>query len=100
MNIFNYVKSSVPIMDVICDYVVLKEVETVYKGMCPFKKCSTNVDNQCIAAFTVNPSKEVFYCFYCHKGGDVISFIQEIQRIAPNEAAIFIIEKYVLKMQK
>jgi DNA primase len=101
MNIFNYVNSSVKIMDVINDYVTdLKEVDTFYKGICPFEKCTSNIDNQYIARFTVNPSKEVFYCFHCHKGGDVTSFIQEIKHITPNEAVLFIIEKYILKIDK
>jgi len=71
--------SRVRILSVISKYISLKEVESYWKGNCPF-----HIDES--FSFTVNPTKNVFYCFQCHVGGDVITFISKIKNCSPLEA--------------
>jgi DNA primase len=49
------------------------------KGLCPFHDEKT-------ASFTVTPARQYWYCFGCGRGGDVISFLQEIEGLAFAEA--------------
>ena len=48
-------------------------------GLCPFHEEKT-------ASFSVSPGKQIFYCFGCQKGGNVIKFIQEIEGLSYPEA--------------
>ena len=68
MNLFQYIKTRLSILDIINEYTKLKKVGNDFKGHCPFHHEKT-------ASFTVSPDKEIFYCFGCHVSGDVISFI-------------------------
>ena len=66
--------SSVDLVDVISRYVPLKRSGSNYSGCCPFHHEKT-------PSFMVSPSKQIFKCFGCGKGGNVFSFVQEIERI-------------------
>ena len=87
MNLFSFIKQRVPILDVVSDYATLKKAGHYWKGCCPFHHERT-------ASFTVTPHKEIFYCFGCHVGGDVISFIAKIEHCSPLEAARHLVEQH------
>jgi len=87
MNIFSYIKTRIQILDVISEYTSLKKAGTYWKGHCPFH-------NERTASFTVSPSKEIFYCFGCHSGGDVITFIAKIEGCSQLESAKHLAERY------
>ncbi len=87
MNIFNFIKSQISILDVVKEYTTLKPAGTYHKGTCPFHHEKT-------ASFTVSPHKGIFYCFGCHKGGDVISFIASIENCSQLEAAQHLADRY------
>lgn len=87
MNIFSYVKSRIAIIDVVNEYTTLKKNGAYWKGHCPFHSERT-------ASFTVTPHKEIFYCFGCHEGGDVVAFITRAEHCSALEAARHIAEKY------
>lgn len=87
MSIFDIIKQKVNILNVISEYVTLKKIGSYYKGRCPFHSEKT-------ASFTISPGKEIFYCFGCQLGGDVISFISKIESCSQMEAAKIITEKY------
>ncbi len=89
MNLFDFVKSNLSIVDVVSEYVTLRPAGSYLKGKCPFH-------SEKDASFTVSPDKQIFYCFGCHAGGDVISFIAKIENLSQMEAATFLIEKYNL----
>lgn len=91
MNLFSYIKSRTPILDVVQEYCTLKKAGSYWKGPCPFHSERT-------ASFTVSPHKDIFYCFGCHQGGDVISFIATLERCSQKEAADFLIERYNLEI--
>lgn len=87
MNLFNFIKQRLPILDVIGEYATLKKAGLYWKGCCPFHYEKT-------PSFSVSPHKEIFYCFGCHAGGDVISFITKIEHCTPLEAAQHLVERY------
>lgn len=88
MNLFNFIKRSVRILDVVNEYTTLKKSGGLYwKSPCPFHQEKT-------PSFTVSPEKEIFYCFGCNESGDVISFIAKIEKMSQYEAAQYLIEKY------
>lgn len=91
MNLFSVIKQKLSILDVIADYATLKKAGNYYKGCCPFHHERT-------ASFTVSPHKEIFYCFGCHVGGDVISFIAKIEHCSPLEAARHLVERYAINI--
>jgi DNA primase len=68
------------IVDVVSRYVRLEKKSGINLfGLCPFHDEKT-------PSFSVVPSKQIFYCFGCHKGGNVIKFIQEIEHVSYPEA--------------
>lgn len=91
MNLFSFIKSRVAILDVISEYTKLRKAGLYWKGTCPFHHEKT-------ASFTVSPHKEIFYCFGCHSGGDVISFIAKIEQCSQIEAAQQLAEKFNLEL--
>lgn len=92
MNLFNFIKRSVHILDVVNEYTTLKKSGGLYwKSPCPFHQEKT-------PSFTVSPDKDIFYCFGCHESGDVISFVAKIEKMSPFEAAQYLIEKYNLQV--
>lgn len=87
MNLFSYIKQRLPILDVVSEYATLKKAGLYWKGCCPFHHERT-------ASFSVSPHKEIFYCFGCHTGGDVISFIAKVEHCTPLEAARHLVDRY------
>lgn len=74
------------IVRVIQDYVQLKKKGANWMACCPFHKEKT-------PSFSVSPTKEIFYCFGCHKGGSVFNFVMEMERVPFPEAIKIIAEK-------
>ena len=60
------------IEEVIGDFVELKKRGVNYLGRCPFH-------NEKTPSFTVSPTKGIYKCFGCGKGGNVVNFIMEIE---------------------
>ena len=67
------------IVTVISRYVELKPKGRKLWGLCPFHGEKT-------ASFSVSPDKQLFYCFGCHVGGNVITFVKEIEHLTFAEA--------------
>ena len=68
-----------PIEDVVGQYVSLKRSGSNMFGLCPFHGEKT-------ASFSVNPSKGIYYCFGCHKGGGAVNFMMEIEGLSYPDA--------------
>lgn len=66
------VKSKTDIVDVVSTYVPLKKAGRNLSGLCPFHGEKT-------PSFMVSPERQVFKCFGCGEGGDVISFLEKIE---------------------
>ena len=91
MNLFSYLKTRIFIMQVVSEYTTLKKAGLYWKGQCPFHTEKT-------ASFTVSPHKEIFYCFGCHVGGDVIAFIARMEHCSQKEAAYHLIDRYQIEL--
>ncbi|MBC8388109.1 MAG: DNA primase [Actinobacteria bacterium] len=88
----NELKSRISIQDIVSNYVNLKKTGKSYVGLCPFHKEKT-------PSFTVDSIKQLYHCFGCGEGGDVISFIMKIENMEFVEAVEFLAKKvgYSLK---
>ena len=64
------IRESADIVQVIGEYVELKRTGADFRGPCPFHQ-GTNKN------FSVSPKKKIYYCFVCHEGGDVFTFLQK-----------------------
>ena len=78
-SLMSEIRSRNNIVQVVGDYVSLKKAGGSYKGLCPFHGEKT-------PSFTVQESRQFFYCFGCQTGGDVISFVMEMHGYAFPEA--------------
>jgi DNA primase len=74
------------IVRVIQDYVSLKKKGANWMACCPFHQEKT-------PSFSVNPAKDIFFCFGCQKGGSVFNFVMEIERVSFPEAVKIVAEK-------
>jgi DNA primase len=81
------------IVRVIQDYVQLKKKGANWMACCPFHKEKT-------PSFSVSPTKEIFYCFGCHKGGSVFSFVMEIEGVGFGEAIKIVAERVGMPLPK
>lgn len=79
------------ITDVVSRYVSLTKKGGNLFGLCPFHTEKT-------PSFSVSPDKQFYHCFGCGKGGGVISFIMEIERLTYPEAVRFLAEKAGLEI--
>ena len=75
------------ITEVISEFVNLKRRGVNYLGLCPFH-------NEKTPSFTVSPSKGIFKCFGCGKGGNAVNFIMEHESLTYPEALKYLARKY------
>jgi DNA primase len=80
------VKQQADIVRVIGDYVRLKKSGQNFTGLCPFHGEKT-------PSFAVHPVKQIFHCFGCGKGGDVFTFVMEMEKCQFPEAVRMVAEK-------
>ena len=73
-NTLEQIRAASDIVDVIGSYLPLKRAGANFTALCPFHREKS-------PSFNVNPHKQIFYCFGCHKGGDVFSFVKEHENI-------------------
>ncbi len=71
-EILNEVRQANDIVDVISQYIHLKRSGRNYFGLCPFH-------NEKSPSFSVSPDKQIFHCFGCGVGGNVITFVSKIE---------------------
>ncbi|MDR2501104.1 MAG: DNA primase [Treponema sp.] len=69
------------------DHVRLDKRNGSYWGCCPFHHEKT-------PSFKVDPDRKLYYCFGCHKGGTIISFIMEMETLSFAEAIEFLAKRY------
>jgi DNA primase len=68
------IRGASDIVDIIGSYLPLKKAGANFVALCPFHKEKT-------PSFNVNPHRQIFHCFGCHKGGDVFTFVKEYENI-------------------
>ncbi|MGY5269626.1 DNA primase [Lactiplantibacillus plantarum] len=77
------VRSAVNIADFIGQYVQLKKAGKNLFGLCPFHEERT-------PSFSVNEQKQIFHCFSCGRGGNVFSFIMDLENLSFPEAVVMV----------
>ena len=85
------IKSHIDIVEFISDYVALKKSGQNYKGLCPFHSEKT-------PSFMVSQTKQIFHCFGCAAGGDVVSFLMKHDNLPFGEALQYLAKKSGLKI--
>jgi len=68
------IRAASDIVDIIGSYLPLKKAGANFVALCPFHKEKS-------PSFNVNPHRQIFHCFGCHKGGDVFAFVKEYENI-------------------
>jgi DNA primase len=86
------IRAASDIVDVIGSYLPLKRAGANFVALCPFHREKT-------PSFNVNPHKQIFHCFGCHKGGDVFTFVQEYESIAFAEAVRRLAERAKIPLE-
>ncbi len=79
------------ILEVVQDYVTMRKRGVNYLGNCPFH-------NEKTPSFTVSPSKGIFKCFGCGKGGNAVNFIMEHEHLGYVDALKFLAKKYNIEV--
>ena len=74
------------IVDVVSGYVKLQKKGSSYFGLCPFH-------NEKSPSFSVSQGKQIYYCFGCGAGGNVISFVMQYENYTFQEAVKFLAQK-------
>ncbi len=85
------VLESADIVEIISRFVDLKKAGTIHKGLCPFHDEKT-------PSFSVSPAKQIFKCFGCGKGGNVIQFLLAQNKTYP-EAIKFLADAYNITLE-
>lgn len=87
------IKQKIDIVDLIREYVPIKPAGLNFRGACPFHREKT-------PSFMVSPEKQIWHCFGCGKGGDIFSFIMEIENVEFAEALRILAPKAGVVLRK
>lgn len=87
----NEILGNSDIVAIIGDYVDLKKSGNSYKGLCPFH-------NEKTPSFTVDDRKQLFHCFGCGEGGDVVSFIMHKEGLSYIDSMKYLAKKAGIKL--
>lgn len=90
-EIVEEVRSRNDIVDVISGYVKLQKKGSNYFGLCPFH-------NEKSPSFSVSPQKQMYYCFGCGAGGNVITFLMEYESYTFPEALKVLADRAGVKL--
>ena len=83
MNHSEEIKAKLDIVDIVSEYLSLKAAGSNFRGLCPFH-------NEKTPSLMVSPDKQIWHCFGCGKGGDLISFVMGMEGLDFVEALKFL----------
>ena len=80
------------IVDVVSGYTSLRKRGSTYTGLCPFHSEKT-------PSFSVSADKGLYYCFGCGEGGDVVSFIRQLENLSFAEAVEHLSDRFAIPLE-
>ena len=92
-NTIQKVNDTAEILDVVGAFIKLKRRGANYLGNCPFH-------NEKTPSFTVSPSKGIYKCFGCGKAGNVITFVQEHEKLTYPETIVWLAKRYNIEVEE
>ncbi len=87
------IHEAIDIVDVVSDFVALKKKGTSWQACCPFH-------NEKSPSFSVSPVKGIFHCFGCHKAGNALTFVMEVEKCSYPEALRYLAKKYHIEIEE
>lgn len=87
------IHEAIDIVDVVSDFVALKKKGTSWQACCPFH-------NEKSPSFSVSPVKGIFHCFGCHKAGNALTFVMEVEKCSYPEALKYLAKKYHIEIEE
>ena len=85
------IRSRFDIVEVVSSYIELKKAGRNYQGLCPFHPEKS-------PSFTVSPEKQLFHCFGCQAGGNLFTFIMQLEGLSFPEAARFLARRVGIEL--
>jgi DNA primase len=92
-NTIERILEAAHIEDVVGEFVSLRRAGTVMKGLCPFHDEKT-------PSFVVSPTRGIYKCFGCGKGGNVVHFIMEHEQLSYPEALRWLARRYNIEIKE
>ena len=92
-HVVDDIKDRISIVDVVQEYLPLKQAGSNWKGCCPFH-------NEKTPSFMVSEEKRIFHCFGCHEGGDIFTFIEKMEGIPFSEVLKILADKAGIKLEQ
>jgi len=86
------IQKATDIVELISNYIPLKKAGANYKALCPFHDEKT-------PSLIVNPEKQIYHCFGCHKGGNVFSWMMNYEKVEFPQAAQLLAERAGIKIE-
>jgi len=87
------VRERADIIEVVGEHVRLKRMGTSWKGLCPFHQEKT-------PSFTVDPTKKVWFCHGCQRGGSLFTFVEEVEGLSFPEAVERLAHRYNVQLRE
>lgn len=86
------VKQRADIYEVVSEHIVLRKRGKDFVGLCPFHDEKT-------PSFSVSPTRQMYYCFGCQAGGNVITFLKELEKRPFVEVVLDLARRYSVPVQ-